>query len=184
MTKRPTIRANAGAGKSNRSIKTRTGKPGTIIMAEDDLNMHYHKTSIADWLAIPPAAGRSIHSEFDLIRLGNAGVTKNAIHHLASSLGISRKEIAEDVFNISVKTLERKDTRTKLDKKTSSHAVEIAKILQHAYEVFRDKDKLKRWLNTGNKALNNLKPVALLDTLSGLTLVNDVLGRIEEGVYS
>jgi putative toxin-antitoxin system antitoxin component (TIGR02293 family) len=101
-----------------------------------------------------------------------------------SSIGISRKDIAEDIFNISVKTLERKDTKAKLDKKTSSHAVEIAKVLQHAYDVFRDKDKLKRWLNAENKALNNLKPVTLFDTLSGLTLVNDVLGRIEEGVYS
>ena len=158
--------------------------PETITMAEDDLSTYYRKTSVADWLAISSAAGRSIHSEFDLIKLGNTGVTKNTIHHLASSLGISRKEIAEDIFNISVKTLERKDTKAKLDKKTSSHAVEIAKILQHAYEVFRDKDKLKRWLNAENKALNDLKPVELFDTLSGLTLVNDVLGRIEEGVYS
>jgi uncharacterized protein (DUF2384 family) len=29
-----------------------------------------------------------------------------------------------------------------------------------------------------------MKPVELLDTLSGLVLVDDVLGRIEEGVYS
>jgi putative toxin-antitoxin system antitoxin component (TIGR02293 family) len=169
MTKKPTIRTGTGAGKSTKSaLKTRSKIPETLT----------------DWLAISPAASRSIISEFDLIKLGNSGITKNAIHNLASSIGISRKDIAEDIFNISVKTLERKDLTTKLDKKTSSHAIEIAKVLQHTYEVFRDKEKVKRWLNTENKALNNLKPASLFDTLSGLALVNDVLGRIEEGVYS
>lgn len=163
---------------------TRHKSTAGVTVAEDTNHADYHRTSITDWLAISAAASRSIMSEFDLIRLSTAGVTKNAIHNLASSIGISRKDIAEDIFNISVKTLERKGVRVKLDKKTSSHAVEIAKVLQHAYEVFRDKDKLKRWLNAENKSLNNLKPVELFDTLSGLVLVNDVLGRIEEGVYS
>jgi len=62
--------------------------------------------------------------------------------------------------------------------------VEIAKLLQHAYEVFRDEEKVKRWLNKENRALNNLKPVELFDTLSGLRLVDNILVRIEEGVYS
>jgi putative toxin-antitoxin system antitoxin component (TIGR02293 family) len=155
-----------------------------INKVEDPFEDYFHRITIADWLAISSAAAKTITTEFDLIKLGNTGITKNAIHNLAASIGISRKDIAEDIFNISVKTLERKDTKTKLDKKTSSHAVEIARVLQHAYDVFRDKDKVKRWLNSENKALNNLKPVALFDTLSGLTMVNDVLGRIEEGVYS
>jgi uncharacterized protein (DUF2384 family) len=29
-----------------------------------------------------------------------------------------------------------------------------------------------------------MKPVALFDTMTGLNMVNDILGRIEEGVYS
>ena len=29
-----------------------------------------------------------------------------------------------------------------------------------------------------------MKPIQLFSTLTGLNLVNDVLGRIEEGVYS
>jgi putative toxin-antitoxin system antitoxin component (TIGR02293 family) len=172
-------------GKRLRSPLTAGSKiSGDITIAEDAIHPYYHRTTVADWLAISAAAYRSVISEFDLIRLGTAGVTKNAIHNLASSIGISRKDIAEDIFNISVKTLERKSMKAKLDKKTSSHAVEIAKVLQHAYDVFRDKDKLKLWLNAENKALNNLKPVELFETLSGLVLVNDVLGRIEEGVYS
>jgi putative toxin-antitoxin system antitoxin component (TIGR02293 family) len=185
MEKRPKKLPGTTTGNSRKPPVTGSSKiEGDVTVAEDAVHSYYHRTTIAEWLAISVAASRSIVSEFDLIRLGNAGITKNAIHNLASSIGISRKDIAEDIFNISVKTLERKGIKTKLDRKTSSHAVEIAKVLQHAYDVFRDKVKVKRWLNAENKALNNLKPVELFDTLSGLTLVNDVLGRIEEGVYS
>lgn len=127
---------------------------------------------------------KTIVSNFDMIRLGADGITKDSVNTLASHIGISRKNMAEDIFDISVKTLERKDGNTRLDKKTSSHAVEIAKVVQHAYEVFQDKEKVKLWINRENKALNNLKPVQLFDTLSGLNMVNDILGRIQEGVYS
>jgi len=57
-------------------------------------------------------------------------------------------------------------------------------VLQQAYEVFEDEEKVKRWLNTENRAMNNQRPIQLFDTLAGLNMVSDVLGRIKEGVYS
>jgi putative toxin-antitoxin system antitoxin component (TIGR02293 family) len=140
--------------------------------------------NIIRWLGFPASAAKKMVSSFDFINLGISGVTKGAVNTLASHLGISRKYISENIFDISVKTFERKEDKAKLDKKISSHALEIARVVQHAYEVFRDEEKVKRWLNTQNKALNNFKPVALFDTLTGLNMVNDILGRIEEGVYS
>ena len=125
-----------------------------------------------------------IHSDFDLIKAGSEGISKASVDELAVHLGISRKSMAEDVLNLSVKTLERKALTDKLDKKTSSHALEIAKVMQHGYVVFEDEEKLRRWINKENRALNGMKPLALFDTLTGLTMVNDILGRIEEGVYS
>ncbi len=125
-----------------------------------------------------------IRSDFDLINAGSKGIPKASVDELAAHLGISRKSMAEDIFDLSVKTLERKSSSEKLDKRTSSHALEIAKVIQHAYEVFEDEEKLRRWINKENRALNGMKPLALFDTLTGLNMVNDILGRIEEGVYS
>lgn len=123
-------------------------------------------------------------SDFDYISLGQTGITKHAIDNLAKHIGMSRKNVAEDIFDVSVKTLERKAATDKLDKKISSHAVEIAKLLHHGNEVFGDEGKLRQWLNTNNAALNNRTPVSFFDTLTGLNMVNDILTRIEEGVYS
>ena len=80
--------------------------------------------------------------------------------------------------------MERKSPKDKMDRRTSAHALEIAKVMQHAFEVFEDEQKLKHWVNKENKALNGTKPVSLFSTLTGLNMVNDVLGRIEEGIYS
>jgi putative toxin-antitoxin system antitoxin component (TIGR02293 family) len=173
MNKKPKKAPTPGAHKKEKDKPLQVAEP---VVA------YRKKTGVTYWLAIDPS--KKILSDFDLIKLGGFGLTKNAIHHLAFYMGISRKYIAEDIFGVSVKTLERKDAGEKLDKKTSSHAIEIAKVLQHTYEVFRNEEKVKRWLNKENKALNNLKPVELFDTLSGLGIVNDILGRIEEGVYS
>ena len=127
---------------------------------------------------------KKIANYLDYIKLSNTGITKASINTLADYIGISRKYISENIFDVSVKTMERKEDKEKLNRKISSHALEIAKLVQHAYTVFRDEEKVKRWLNRENRALNNMKPVELLDTLSGLILVDDVLGRIEEGVYA
>lgn len=141
-------------------------------------------TKTFSWLGMKGAAIQKLSSEFDYIEIGNSGITKSAINTLAENIGISRKYISENIFDVSVKTMERKDNKTKLDKRISSHAIEIAKVVQHAWQVFRDEAKVKRWMNKENRTLNNKKPVELFDTLSGMMMVDDILGRIEEGVYS
>lgn len=155
-----------------------TTQPGVAQVASKSAN-----NKINHWLG-----GNSllspISSEFDLINASGKGIAKASVDELANYMGISRKAMAEDIFDLSVKTMERKSPKDKMDRRTSAHALEIAKIMQHAFEVFEDEEILKHWINKENKALNGIKPVALFSTLTGLNMVNDVLGRIEEGIYS
>lgn len=125
-----------------------------------------------------------ILSEFDYIMLGEKGVTRRSIESLARFLGISRKSMAEEVLDVSVKTLERKSPSERLNKKISSHAIEIARVMEHAYSIFGSEEKVRRWFNTPNRALNNRQPYQLMDTFTGISMVTDVLVRIEEGVYT
>ncbi len=136
------------------------------------------------WLGGKASVKQEPRSAFDIISIGTAGLPKSSVDELARYLGISRKSMAEDVLDLSVKTLERKSPTEKLDKRTSFHALEIAKLMQHGFAVFEDEEKLQRWMKKENRSLNGMRPIDLLDSLTGLTMVNDVLGRIEEGVYS
>jgi putative toxin-antitoxin system antitoxin component (TIGR02293 family) len=140
--------------------------------------------TIGYWLGTNAVDTSKVESDFDVIEWGAQGVTKASIDDLTAHMGITRKVMAEELLGMSVKTLERKTPKEKLDQQVSSHAIEIAKIMQHAWEVFGDEEKLKRWMNRENRALNDLKPVFLLKTLTGINMVNDILGRIQEGVYS
>jgi putative toxin-antitoxin system antitoxin component (TIGR02293 family) len=127
---------------------------------------------------------KPIRSGFDIISLSNEGIAKASLDALISHLGISKKSFSENILGVSVKTFERKKSTDKLDKHTSSHVIEIAKVVEHALAVFENEEKVKTWLNTPNRALNNTKPIDLFYILTGLSMVNDILGRIEYGVYS
>lgn len=142
------------------------------------------RKGIVRWIGGTAREQAAIRSDFDLIRLGEEGLTKAAVAELAAYLGLSRKEMAEDILDISVKTVERKGPTDRLDKRTSSHALEIARLLEHAWAVFEDVEAIREWLNRPNRALKGHSPVSLLDTLTGIKMVDAVLGRIEEGVYS
>ena len=125
-----------------------------------------------------------INSDFDIIALSNEGITKASLDALISHLGISKKSFSENILDASVKTIERKKSTDKLDKHTSSIVIEIARVVEHAFSVFGNEEKMKSWLNNPNRALNNIKPIDLFYIPTGLKMVNDILGRIEEGVYS
>jgi len=158
-----------------------------VVMAKKiriKTNTHKMNNDLLYWLGGSPTNFTSIRSPFDDIDLATEGVNKASVENLAGRMGISKKKMAEDILSISVKTMERKKPEEKLDKKSSSHAIEIARIMQHAYEVFEDEEKVKHWMNAENRALKSRKPIDLLETLSGINFVNDILGRIDEGVYS
>ncbi|RVU02055.1 DUF2384 domain-containing protein [Mucilaginibacter limnophilus] len=127
---------------------------------------------------------RPMDSEFDVVSLSNEGITKASVDVLTNYLGITRKVFAEDILQLSVKTLERKKSSDKLDSRTSSHVIEIARVVEHALDVFGDETMVKLWLNTANRALNNIKPIQLFNNYTGLNMVDNVLGRIEHGVLS
>jgi len=143
-----------------------------------------HENSLVYLLGGTDLIRERIKSAFDLITLSNKGIKKASLDALVSHMGMTKKNFAEDILNLSVKTLERKKADDVLDKYTSSHVIEVTKVVAHAFEVFEDEEKMQKWLNTPNRALNQMKPLDLFYIPTGLAMVDNVLGRIEEGVYS
>lgn len=111
------------------------------------------------------------------------GVPKLSIDFLAQVMDIPMTKMAI-LLNLSYKTLTRKNRVDLLDTPVSSHAYELADTIAKGLGVFEDEDRLNRWLKKENRALKGAKPYDLLDTSTGIKLVNQILGRIEEGVYS
>jgi putative toxin-antitoxin system antitoxin component (TIGR02293 family) len=57
-------------------------------------------------------------------------------------------------------------------------------IVRRAAEVLGSREEALRWLHTPNRAFGGRTPWDLLDTDLGSRQVEDVLGRMEHGVYS
>ena len=140
--------------------------------------------SFSDLLGGTLLLNTPIHNYYDLILLSRTGITKASAESVISFTGMSKKSFVEDILQISIKTLERKEDDDKLDKRTSSLVIEVARVLEHTYQVFGDKEKVQRWLAKPNHALHGESPLSLFSTPTGIGMVVDVLTRIEEGVYS
>lgn len=89
-----------------------------------------------------------------------------------------------DLLNVSYKTISRKKNKDILDELSSSLIIEIAGTIATGLALFEDAVKLRRWLKKENKALKGKKPIDLLNTPTGIKLVNNILHRIEEGIYT
>jgi len=116
----------------------------------------------------------------DHSRQGIAGVEAGRI---ASLLGVSDKEMAR-LLNQSVATFHRQAKVGRLDAATSERLLLLARLAAHGITVFQDQGKFTRWLRRPLRLLAEHTPLDLLDSPTGVQLVEDILGRIEYGVFS
>ena len=117
-----------------------------------------------------------------LIEMTRRGLPGNAIDTLAGQLGVTATEMSR-YLHVSHRTLVRNRGKT-LDKHLSDHLVTVGKVFARSVEIFRSTDNASRWLKSPLLALGSVRPLDLLDTTTGVTMVMNALGRIEQGVYS
>ena len=122
-------------------------------------------------------------SMLDYVTASNKGISKLSVSNLAEVINVPMKDMAT-LLNVSYKTLGRKKGTDILDSLSSSLSIEIANTIAKGLSVFEDTGKLNRWLQKENRALEGKKPFDLLNTPTGIKMINRLLGRIEEGVYT
>ncbi len=124
----------------------------------------------------------AINNEYGLIPLIKRGLYKKNLMRLADQLSFSLKQMAL-ILHVSERTLRRYRNMQRLSPDISERILKLAQLYTRGIEVLKNRDIFLEWLNSNIIALND-KPVNLLDTITGIDMVIDVLGRIEYGVYS
>jgi putative toxin-antitoxin system antitoxin component (TIGR02293 family) len=119
----------------------------------------------------------------DLVR---RGLPAEALGHLVDALVIlKRPEQLEAALGVSIRTFQRRKTDSRpLDPDQSGRAWQFARILARATEVFGSQEAAERWLEMPALALDRRRPIDLLSTHEGLTLVETLLTRLDYGVYT
>lgn len=122
-------------------------------------------------------------SSFDYLESAIDGVPKSTAINLANTMDVPLKDMAS-LLNISYKTFARKKSADKMDSLTSSLTIEIANVIADGITTFGSLRKLRSWLQKSNRALSGHTPFSLLNTPTGIKMVQNVLGRINEGIYT
>lgn len=130
-------------------------------------------------------------SPLDALRLidySREGVVSTEAGRVAGLLGVTDKEMAR-LLNQSIVTFHRQAKvgllgETRLDAATSERLLLLARLATYGVTVFQDKGKFTRWLHRPLRLLADRSPVDLMDSTTGVQLVEDILGRIDYGVFS
>lgn len=140
-------------------------------------------SALANVLGGKKVLKKNIQSRMDLIELSNKGVTKDALIHLAKYFACSVNQIAQ-LLPVTERTIQRYTPGKPFNRIVSEHILQIAEVAARGSEVFEDRDKFLAWMKQPSKALNNNKPMSLLNSRFGNDMVIDELGRMEHGVFS
>lgn len=124
-----------------------------------------------------------VEAPIELIDAARSGLTGQRAEALASRLSLTDKDVAR-LLALSIRTFHRLGVEGKLDAVASERLLLLEKLAQHGENVFENPDAFAHWLRRPLRVLGGHAPLALMDTATGLTLVDTILGRIEYGVYS
>ena len=117
-----------------------------------------------------------------LVRRVRDGVAVSRVGTVADHAGVDTK-IINHILKLPERTAARKKALKKpLDTGQSDRLARIARIVGLAEDVLESKDAARRWLNKPNRVLG-AAPLSLLDTDIGTEQVEEILMRIEHGVY-
>lgn len=120
----------------------------------------------------------------DLIPKIEKGFSFAALTNFVSASGLSIPYTA-GIIGIPERTLARRKKENRLSPEESERLLRIAKLFEDSVRLFEgDRDAAVTWLRTPKKALCNQSPLHFARTEIGAREVENLIGRIEHGVFS
>lgn len=124
---------------------------------------------------------KSFSNNIALVADSKKGLRAQAVFDLISLSEFSFPVI-EKVLNKTIKTFTSyKRNQTSLDSTVSEKLLKIFSLYDKGVDVFGNIDEFNKWIAEPSFGLGNMVPRDLLDTVTGIELVNDELIRIEYG---
>jgi putative toxin-antitoxin system antitoxin component (TIGR02293 family) len=119
----------------------------------------------------------------NLIRVVLAGLPVQELKDLQASLALPMERLGP-MLGISKATLQRRQSEQRLGSAESDRVVRFAKLMGKAVKVMESEEIARKWLNSPQRGLGGVVPLEFAETEVGAREVEDLLGRIEYGVYS
>jgi putative toxin-antitoxin system antitoxin component (TIGR02293 family) len=128
--------------------------------------------------------GVSFDDHEQIINVVRSGIQYTALNELEKGLNCSAIEVAT-LLSIPRTTLARRKTKGKLNTEESDRAVRYARLKDAALELFGgDNEAAVDWLRTPKDILCDETPLVHAKTEIGARDVEDLIGRLQHGVFS
>lgn len=113
-----------------------------------------------------------------------AGFSFDALVRLEKTTGLPLEKLRVAV-RIKPRTLTRRRKEKKLSPDESDRLVSVSRLLAQTFELFEgDAEAGRRWFESGNRALDGQSPLEVAATETGAREVENLIGRLEHGVFS
>jgi putative toxin-antitoxin system antitoxin component (TIGR02293 family) len=119
-----------------------------------------------------------------LVREIERGFSFGTLERVRRETGLPLDRLATSI-GISPRTLTRRKKNSKLKAWESDRLVSISRLLAFALELFEgDTEKAAHWFVVANRALGDVSPLEMAATETGAREVENLIGRLEHGVFS
>jgi putative toxin-antitoxin system antitoxin component (TIGR02293 family) len=165
---------------------TRSAESAEKVSADFDSRLQSSLQDISDLLGGSQILGGVINTELDAHELLHRGLPRAALSSLVDKIHFITSDEASEAIGMSLRTLQRhKSTPAEhLDVQQSGRAWKFAEVLAKATRVLGSQEEAEQWLKRPAIGLDQQRPIDLLTTPAGVTLVEDYLGRLEYDVYT
>lgn len=122
-------------------------------------------------------------SRLNLIEQVQDGLPAEAFHDFARAIGLSIDSLSE-IVGVSVRTVQRRlEAGSPLDSTISERLVRLARLYSRVTDVLSDEDLARQWMQTPREVFGGRTPLELARTELGAREVEDLLLRVEHGVF-
>ena len=113
-----------------------------------------------------------------------AGFSFGALERLGKTTGLSLERLRVAV-RITPRTLTRRRKEKKLSPEESDRLVSVSRLLAQTVELFEGNTEAgMRWFQSPNRALAGQSPIEVAATETGAREVENLIGRLEHGVFT
>lgn len=182
---------------AKRKSKENSGRGGRVSAASEPAAVYTHTRTGFLPLSVSGArgkveAGRRVYGQAlgmavrdtrQLLSVLKEGLSFEAFEFLCAELQVNQAHLAE-VCGIATRTLARRKREGRLQALESERVYRIAALFDRAKEVLGTRDEARRWFKVGSRALAGAAPLEYAGTEIGAREVEDLLGRLEYGVFS
>jgi putative toxin-antitoxin system antitoxin component (TIGR02293 family) len=118
-----------------------------------------------------------------LVGVVQKGLNISELEDLRGALNLPIEKVASKI-GMSKATFHRRQQEGKLTRDESDKVVRYARLMGHAVATFGNEASARQWLSSPQRGLGDAVPLDYAETETGAREVDNLLGRIEYGVYS